>query len=29
MNALRELYPPIEPYVCGRLAVDDIHSVYW
>jgi len=23
------LYPPIDPYVCGRLRVDEIHSVYW
>jgi proline iminopeptidase len=29
MAALRELYPPIEPYASGRLSVDDIHSVYW
>ncbi len=29
MTTLRDLYPPIEPYVSGRLAVDDIHSVYW
>jgi proline iminopeptidase len=29
MKPLRELYPPIEPYVSGRLAVDDIHSLYW
>jgi len=27
--ALRDLYPPIEPYVSGRLAVDDIHTIYW
>lgn len=24
-----QLYPPIEPYVSGRLRVDGIHSVYW
>lgn len=24
-----ELFPPIDPYDSGRLAVDDIHSVYW
>lgn len=29
MTALRELYPPIDPYVSGRLAVDDVHSLYW
>jgi proline iminopeptidase len=29
MPALRDLYPPLEPYASGRLAVDDIHSVYW
>jgi proline iminopeptidase len=23
------LYPPIDPYVSGRLRVDEIHSVYW
>ena len=23
------LFPPIEPYRTGRLAVDDIHSLYW
>lgn len=23
------MYPPIDPYVCGRLRVDEIHSVYW
>jgi proline iminopeptidase len=26
---MRELYPPIEPYVAGHLRVDDIHSLYW
>jgi proline iminopeptidase len=29
MTLLRDLYPAIEPYTSGRLAVDDIHSVYW
>jgi proline iminopeptidase len=29
MSAIRNLYPPIEPYASGRLAVDEIHSVYW
>jgi proline iminopeptidase len=29
MSLLRDLYPPIEPYVSGRLAVDEIHSLYW
>jgi proline iminopeptidase len=23
------LYPPLEPYRSGRLAVDDIHTLYW
>lgn len=23
------MYPPIDPYVSGRLRVDEIHSVYW
>ena len=23
------LYPPIEPHRTGRLAVDDIHTLYW
>jgi proline iminopeptidase len=23
------LFPPIEPYATGRLAVDDIHTLYW
>lgn len=26
---MRDLYPPIEPYVTGTLRVDDIHSLYW
>lgn len=25
----RTLYPEIEPYETGRLAVDDLHSLYW
>jgi proline iminopeptidase len=29
MSAIRNLYPLIEPYASGRLAVDEIHSVYW
>src|SRR5271167_3374823 len=29
MSTLRDLYPVIEPYVSGRLAVDEIHAVYW
>ncbi len=29
MNTVRDLYPLIEPYASGRLAVDEIHSVYW
>src|ERR1700730_8295417 len=24
-----DLYPEIEPYRTGRLAVDDIHTLYW
>lgn len=26
---LRDLFPPIEPYVSGFLKVDDIHTLYW
>src|SRR3984957_7282588 len=26
---MRDLYPPIEPYISGNLQVDDIHSLYW
>jgi proline iminopeptidase len=26
---VRELYPEVEPYVSGRLAVDDVHTLYW
>jgi proline iminopeptidase len=29
MKPLREFYPPIEPHISGRLAVDAIHSLYW
>jgi proline iminopeptidase len=29
MPALRDLYPAIDPYASGRLAVDDVHSLYW
>lgn len=29
MSVLRELYPTIDPYASGRLAVDDIHTLYW
>jgi proline iminopeptidase len=24
-----ELYPPLEPYAAGRLALDDLHTLYW
>jgi len=24
-----ELFPPIDPYATGRMAVDDIHTLYW
>lgn len=24
-----ELFPPIEPFQTGRLAVDDLHTLYW
>jgi proline iminopeptidase len=24
-----ELYPPIEPYAAGRLALDDLHVMHW
>lgn len=28
--SLREtLYPPIEPYAAGRLALDDLHTMHW
>jgi proline iminopeptidase len=29
MATLRDLYPEIEPYASGRVAVDDLHSLYW
>lgn len=29
MTVLRDLYPAIDPYVSGRLAVDEIHTLYW
>jgi proline iminopeptidase len=29
MTTLRDLYPPIQPYVTGRLSVDEIHTLYW
>src|SRR4051794_11822539 len=29
MTELRSLYPPIEPYDQGMLAVGDDHEVYW
>src|ERR1700733_11850078 len=29
MNRNGELHPSIEPYRSGRLAVDEIHTVYW
>lgn len=29
MNSLRTLYPPIEPYETGMLAVGDGHSIYY
>jgi proline iminopeptidase len=29
MAILRDIYPAIEPYVSGRLDVDEIHSLYW
>lgn len=24
-----ELYPSLEPYSCGMLALDDVHAMYW
>lgn len=27
--SLPDLYPSIEPYASGRLAVDEIHTLYW
>jgi proline iminopeptidase len=29
MSVLRDLYPPIEPYISGYLRVDGVHSLYW
>jgi proline iminopeptidase len=29
MSRAAEFYPPIEPYRSGRLAVDEIHTLYW
>src|SRR5260370_10011701 len=29
MTAVRDLYPVIDPYVSGRLSVDEIHTLYW
>jgi proline iminopeptidase len=29
MDARAQLYPPIEPYDSGMLALDDIHTMYW
>ena len=26
---IRDIYPPIQPYSTGFLAVDDIHTLYW
>jgi proline iminopeptidase len=28
-SASNSLYPPLEPHRTGRLAVDDIHTLYW
>jgi len=28
-DAAEFLFPPVEPYRCGRLAVDEIHTLYW
>src|SRR3954449_6271049 len=25
----RDLFPPIEPYATGTIAVDDRHTLYW
>ena len=27
--ALREFFPPLDPYATGTLKVDDIHTLYW
>ncbi len=29
MPTLRDWYPAIQPYVSGRLPVDEIHTLYW
>lgn len=29
MNSVRDLYPAVDPYTSGRLAVDGVHSLYW
>jgi proline iminopeptidase len=29
MNALRTLYPAIEPYASGMIDVGDGHQLYW
>ena len=29
MTPTTELFPPIEPFACGRLAVDSLHTLYW
>ena len=29
LSPLMGLYPPIEPYASGTIAVDGGHSVYW
>jgi proline iminopeptidase len=29
MTELRELYPAIDPYESGRLAVDELHTLHW
>ena len=26
---MRDLYPDIEPFNCGKLAVSDVHELYW
>jgi proline iminopeptidase len=29
LEAISSVFPPIEPYRCGRLAVDALHTLYW
>jgi proline iminopeptidase len=29
MDLRADLYPPIEPFDCGMLALDDVHTMYW